>query len=723
MDFLEERTNMSEEELPEHLLPPKDTPLSRPVAKEKQATKTQTFFSKTKKNESILMQIAFSVGVGSVWRFPYLCHRNGGGSFILIYLLMLVFVGIPLLHMEMVLGQWLRLDSIQIWKSLVPYLGGVGYASMLVCIWTSLYNSAIVSWSLSYLGHSFSHHLSWSHCPLVQNSNDTDLSCLLTVPHQYFWYHTTLHASGSIEEGVEALVVNLSLGMFAAWFFLCIIMATGLKVSMLFSALASLDLWRQAGGHVLYSLSLGMGTVITFASKVRGNSSIQMTLWVALVDLVISLLATTVIFLVLGFWASTSGHTCVERSVSKLMTLIAKGVLPQGATPPEDILLRPNLEYLAWIDQLPQHLQHQIVHFSPPCSIKAQKETFMDGPGLAFVAFSQAVLLVPGAPFWTIIFFLALVVMGMDTLLKISEGIVHPLRIAMPAFQNHPWLLSVVTCLGGFLGSLIFTSHSGNYVLCLFDDHLVPLTLVIIVIFQNVALAWIYGAKRFKEEMFNELAHLLCPIFPFLWCYVTLPGLLAVLILGLTQLHQRVPSYYIAWNTSASQEVKQPYLENTLAWLSFLTVLSLLPIPAHPVQQWWYYEDPINPEPLEKQLPFKKLPPDSPKSLQWPKHPLKNASFVAQEKISTVSSRGFSKPLSRGPNPESWQLGSATSRQGSQASSWFSLPYVSSLTSELSIRSVNLPPSRQVSPASTGADSSNFSGDSRQGNPHSKSVQ
>lgn len=62
------------------------------------------------------------------------------------------------------------------------------------------------------------------------------------------------------------------------------------------------------------------------------------------------------------------------RSVSKLMNLIKKGVLPQDAKPPEDILLLPSLDYLEWISNLPQHLQYQVIHSTPSCSIKTQKE-------------------------------------------------------------------------------------------------------------------------------------------------------------------------------------------------------------------------------------------------------------------------------------------------------------------------------------------------------------
>lgn len=54
----------------------------------------------------------------------------------------------------------------------------------------------------------------------------------------------------------------------------------------------------------------------------------------------------------------------------------------------------------------------------------------------------------------------------------------------------------MLVCLGGFLGSIIFTSHAGSYIMSLLDQNLVPLILVVIVAFQNVGLAWVYGAKR-----------------------------------------------------------------------------------------------------------------------------------------------------------------------------------------------------------------------------------
>ena len=80
------------------------------------------------------------------------------------------------------------------------------------------------------------------------------------------------------------------------------------------SILSSLDTWRQAGGHVLYSLGLGMGTIITFSSyQTRGDNCIKLASFMAMANLVMSLLSTAIIFLVLGFWTITSRLSCVEK--------------------------------------------------------------------------------------------------------------------------------------------------------------------------------------------------------------------------------------------------------------------------------------------------------------------------------------------------------------------------------------------------------------------------
>ncbi|KAI4558342.1 hypothetical protein MJT46_012984 [Ovis ammon polii x Ovis aries] len=628
--------------------------------------------------------------MGPPWRqrLPPAGDGAEAGSFILVYFFMLLFFGVPLMYMEMIMGKCLRMDSIRVWKQLVPWLGGIGYASILVCILVSLYNSIIITWSLSYLSNSFRYPLPWDECPLVRNIN-------VTVFLPYIILLCFL-IRGLFLEGATTSLRRMVTTEFSAW--------------------ASLDLWRQAGGHMLYSLGLGMGTIILFSYKAGGDNYAQVAFLVVLVNLVTSLLTTSIVFIVLGFWTTTSGHACIKQSVSKLMQLIDEGVLPHNAKPPQDILLRPTLDYIKWINSLQGHLRRQVVHLSPPCSIKLQKETFMEGPGLAFAAFSQVISLFPGSSFWAILFFMALLIIGLSNLLRLLEGIVFPLQNSISIFRNYPRILSAIVCLGGFLGSLVFTSRAGSYIMYLFDDLLVPLTLIITVVFQNMALAWIYGAGRFREEMFSEMGRPLWPFSSFLWGYVTLPGLLALLTVYLMQLYQGTHLYYTAWNTSGSQEVKHPYPQNSRGWVIFLSVLTFLPIPAHPLHQWWSLQDYVAPDPFEK-LMSKKTPMMSSMSSQRPKH----HSVKSQERTSNTSTRGLSMSLLRSLKPESGGLSQDSEKY--ESSSWFSLPLLTSLSSSLTIRSASLHVSRQVSPISATTDNSSEGGKTKEESPERKSVQ
>ncbi|XP_068591056.1 sodium-dependent neutral amino acid transporter B(0)AT3-like, partial [Cebidichthys violaceus] len=98
------------------------------------------------KTQYLLTCIGFAVGIGNVWRFPYLCQIYGGGAFLIPYLIALVFEGLPLLYLELAIGQRLRMGSIGVWNSISPLLGGVGIASMLVSLLVCMfYNTLLAS--------------------------------------------------------------------------------------------------------------------------------------------------------------------------------------------------------------------------------------------------------------------------------------------------------------------------------------------------------------------------------------------------------------------------------------------------------------------------------------------------------------------------------------------------------------------------------------------------
>ncbi|XP_023338073.1 sodium-dependent neutral amino acid transporter B(0)AT2, partial [Eurytemora carolleeae] len=99
----------------------------------------------------ILATIGYAVGLGNIWRFPYLAQKNGGGAFLIPYFIALITLGLPMFILELAIGQRLRKGSIGVWKQISPYLGGLGLASAAVAFNVALYYNTIIAWCLKYL--------------------------------------------------------------------------------------------------------------------------------------------------------------------------------------------------------------------------------------------------------------------------------------------------------------------------------------------------------------------------------------------------------------------------------------------------------------------------------------------------------------------------------------------------------------------------------------------
>ncbi|XP_060636483.2 orphan sodium- and chloride-dependent neurotransmitter transporter NTT5 isoform X1 [Anolis sagrei] len=567
------------------------------------------------KIQYILAQVGFSVGLGNVWRFPYLCHQNGGGAFLLLYLMLLLIIGIPLFFLELAAGQSIRQGSIGVWKYISPRLMGIGFASCVVCSFVALYYNVIIAWSLFYLGNSFQSPLPWNDCPETVNQTiSVETECEASSATVYFWYRKALHVSDSIEEsgGLDPALTGC---LFAAWALVCLAMIKGIKSSgkvLYFSSLfpyvvlfcflvralllegaadgirimftpdltiwGDMQVWRQAATQVFFALGLGFGTIIAYSSYNKQDNNCHFDgLLVAFVNFLTSVLATLVVFAVLGFRANVITQNCAERNIAILSQLASNG--PLSAVLPENFTDYSASQYSAWYRELNNDTEQLLLKLEVgDCRVEDEMNKGVEGTGLAFIAFTEAMTLFPTAPFWSVLFFFMLLNLGLSTMLGTMQGIITPLLDNFQSLQRHRTLFTVLCCIIGFLLGLVFVQHSGNYFVTMFDDYSATLPLLVVVTFEAFAVAWIYGADRFLNDIEKMLGWRPWRIYKYMWRFVSLGAMLCLLLGSLLRMVLKRPTYQ-AWNREKAEEQQLEYPPWALGVLVSLIVVAALPIP------------------------------------------------------------------------------------------------------------------------------------------------
>lgn len=548
------------------------------------------------KFQYIMAALGFAVGLGNIWRFPYLCHKNGGGAFLIPYFTMLLLEGFPLYFLELAVGQSIRKGAVGVWSSINPKLAGIGFAGIVVSLLIGLYYNVILAWALYYFFYSFRSELLWASCPADGNGTAIQ-ECELSSSTEYFWYRETLNISHTIEDGSE-INPPMVLSLFIAWVIVFCGIMKGIKTSgkvMYFATifpyviliaffvrgmtlegaaagvqhmfkpnvtkLANPDVWREAATQIFFSLGLGYGAIIAYSSyNPRNNNCKKDALFVATANSITSVFACITVFSVLGFKAHLSMNACMERN-HKLAALLPDFEYAKNWTSDEfwQQVVAYNASHPGIVD--PRIFEN--------CSIEKELSQIGQGTGLAFIAFAETILNFPAAPVWAVLFFFMLLNIGMSSEFGILQGFI---TVVLDSGCKLPKVaITGGLCIVMFLLGLIFTMRSGNYFLELFDNYSATFGLVAVALGESVAVAWVYGIDNFTEDIHRMINSKPGWYWKISWKFVCPVIMAAILVSSLVNLFIKAPEYD-GWNDVTGHKDTMPYP----GWAVFLIVMLIL---------------------------------------------------------------------------------------------------------------------------------------------------
>ncbi|XP_068587385.1 sodium-dependent neutral amino acid transporter B(0)AT1-like [Cebidichthys violaceus] len=561
------------------------------------------------KTQYLLTCIGFAVGIGNVWRFPYLCQIYGGGAFLIPYLIALVFEGLPLLYLELAIGQRLRMGSIGVWNSISPLLGGVGIASMLVSLLVCMFYNTLLAWVLWYLFHSFQNPLPWSQCPLNDNLTGYNTECVKSTPANYFWYRETLNITPDIETSGSLhwwLVICLA----SAWcvVYICFIkgiesMGKAMYVTAIFpylvltifliraltlpgatvglvylftpdwEILMNPQVWLDAATQIFFSLSVAFGGLIAFSSYNAERNNCEMdAVLVGVINSATSLYGAIPIFSILGFKANTAFNSCVKENILALTNRFEFS---------DQNITAENYDH--WLEYLNRTSPGEVASVDlRHCDLQTFLDQSASGTGLAFIVFSEAVVSMPGAQIWAILFFTMLFSLGLSSMFGNLEGVLAPIKdLKLVPTWIPDGLVAAVICSIAFLMALIFTMGSGNYWVEIFNSYVGSVPLLIIAFFEIIAVIYVYGMKNFSEDIYFMTGKKPNIFWKACWMVISPLILLVVLITYVViqaQKHPTYPSWNPAYELFPKTEVK-PYPDWVFAIIILLSALPVIPIP------------------------------------------------------------------------------------------------------------------------------------------------
>ncbi|MDT0331503.1 sodium-dependent transporter [Nocardiopsis lambiniae] len=430
----------------------------------------------------LMAAIGSAVGLGNIWRFPYIAYDNGGGAFLVPYLVALLTAGIPLLILEYSIGHRYRSSAPLAYRRISRPAEAIGWWQVAICFVIAVYYGAIIAWSASYIwfsvteawgddpnGFFFGEYLQMSETP----GGVTGYVPAVALPLIAVWVVVLAILALGIRKGVER-ANRIFIPLLVVLFLIMVVQALTLEgattgLDALFtpdwSAMLDGGVWVAAYGQIFFSLSIGFGIMVTYASYLKRKADLTGSAMVAgFANSSFELLAGIGVFAALGFMATAAGSAVDEVATS--------------------------------------------------------------GIGLAFIAFPQIISTLPfGGSVFGVLFFASLVIAGLSSLISIVEVVVS-------AVQDRVGLgrLQAVLMVGGVIALvsvLVFPTHEGLYYLDVFDHFINQYGIVLAALVTLIVFGWVLR----RLPLFQEHSNAVSSIRLGAWWKITL-GVVTPILLG-----------------------------------------------------------------------------------------------------------------------------------------------------------------------------------------------
>lgn len=402
----------------------------------------------------IMAAVGSAIGLGNIWRFPYMAYENGGGAFLIPYFFAMLTAGIPLLILEFGAGHKFHGAAPKTFAAISRRWEWLGWWQVLVAVVISIYYVAVIGWAISYLflagsqgwgaetgDFFFKTFLGLADSPLAPGPVRFKILAAVAAAWVICW----AALMGGIKRGIE--VAN-KIFMPLLFIMVVVIMARALTlpgaregVNFLFqpdfAKLMDIKVWVAAYGQIFFSLSIGFGIMVTYSSYLGEKSDINNNAFMtAFINCGFSMLAGMMIFAVLGYMAESKG-------------------VPVG-------------------------------------------EVVSSGVGLAFITIPQAINFLPAPALFGSLFFLALIFAGLSSQISICEVTIAAF---MDKFSLNRKITVTAYCLIGFALSVVFTTGGGLLILDIVDHFINNFGILFGGLAEIVLLAWFFKLRTIRDHV------------------------------------------------------------------------------------------------------------------------------------------------------------------------------------------------------------------------------